>query len=224
MGSDPQETGVEGDSLARPPRGFDCGHRFIDDLKMKAFVTSIAYTRNRFVVRSCCAISNLPVGKCRRWLSSSRRRWGRNIDGRRGHAGHHTVGVNRAADDEQQHRWQVTLTQRRRRTRPTHCPNQCGAHSACSRPGSLPRSSGAFPQKHPPPSRSTRHIPHTGSLRSSIRDYGTTERNRLPLPQSRGGWHAADCLIRTFSALVRVGKSTVTYREAQDVDQLTSEE
>ena len=35
---------LEGDSLARPPRGFDCGHRFIDDLKMKNFVTSIAFS------------------------------------------------------------------------------------------------------------------------------------------------------------------------------------
>jgi uncharacterized protein (TIGR02453 family) len=35
---------LEGDSLARPPRGFDPAHRFIDDLKMKDFVTSIAFT------------------------------------------------------------------------------------------------------------------------------------------------------------------------------------
>ncbi len=35
---------LEGDSLARPPRGFDPKHRFIDDLKMKDFITSIAFT------------------------------------------------------------------------------------------------------------------------------------------------------------------------------------
>jgi uncharacterized protein (TIGR02453 family) len=34
---------LEGDSLARPPRGFDTKHRFIDDLKMKDFITSIAF-------------------------------------------------------------------------------------------------------------------------------------------------------------------------------------
>ena len=38
---------LEGDSLARPPRGFDCDHRFIDDLKMKDFVTSIAFTEEQ---------------------------------------------------------------------------------------------------------------------------------------------------------------------------------
>jgi len=31
----------------RPPRGFDCDHRFIDDLKMKDFVTSIAFTEEQ---------------------------------------------------------------------------------------------------------------------------------------------------------------------------------
>ena len=35
---------LEGDSLARPPRGFDPDHRFIDDLKMKDYVTSIAFS------------------------------------------------------------------------------------------------------------------------------------------------------------------------------------
>src|SRR5664280_1788512 len=31
---------LEGDKLSRPPRGFDASHPFIDDLKMKDFVTS----------------------------------------------------------------------------------------------------------------------------------------------------------------------------------------
>jgi uncharacterized protein (TIGR02453 family) len=31
---------LEGDSLRRPPRGFDPGHRFVEDLKRKDFVTS----------------------------------------------------------------------------------------------------------------------------------------------------------------------------------------
>ena len=38
---------LEGDSLVRPPRGFDCDHRFINDLKMKDFVTSIAFTEEQ---------------------------------------------------------------------------------------------------------------------------------------------------------------------------------
>jgi uncharacterized protein (DUF2461 family) len=38
---------LEGDSLARPPRGFDPDHRFIDDLKMKDYVTSIAFTEDQ---------------------------------------------------------------------------------------------------------------------------------------------------------------------------------
>jgi len=32
---------LEGDKLSRPPRGFDANHPFIDDLKMKDFVTSV---------------------------------------------------------------------------------------------------------------------------------------------------------------------------------------
>jgi uncharacterized protein (TIGR02453 family) len=35
---------LEGDSLVRPPRGFDPNHRFIDDLKRKDFVASIGLT------------------------------------------------------------------------------------------------------------------------------------------------------------------------------------
>ena len=38
---------LEGDSLARPPRGFDPGHRFIDDLKMKSYITSIPFTEQQ---------------------------------------------------------------------------------------------------------------------------------------------------------------------------------
>jgi len=38
---------LEGDSLARPPRGFDCDHRFINDLKMKDYVTSIAFSEEQ---------------------------------------------------------------------------------------------------------------------------------------------------------------------------------
>ncbi len=38
---------LEGDSLANPPRGFDPQHRFIDDLKMKDFVTSIAFAEEQ---------------------------------------------------------------------------------------------------------------------------------------------------------------------------------
>ncbi|HEY4901034.1 MAG TPA: DUF2461 family protein, partial [Terriglobales bacterium] len=32
---------LEGDKLSRPPRGFDASHPFIDDLKLKDFVTSV---------------------------------------------------------------------------------------------------------------------------------------------------------------------------------------
>ena len=32
---------LEGDKLSRPPRGFDANHPFIDDLKMKDFITSV---------------------------------------------------------------------------------------------------------------------------------------------------------------------------------------
>ncbi|HZD30647.1 MAG TPA: TIGR02453 family protein [Candidatus Angelobacter sp.] len=35
---------IEGASLSRPPKGFDRNHRFIDDLKMKDFVSSVALT------------------------------------------------------------------------------------------------------------------------------------------------------------------------------------
>ena len=35
---------LEGDRLSRPPRGFDPDHPFIDDLKMKDFVASVALT------------------------------------------------------------------------------------------------------------------------------------------------------------------------------------
>ena len=33
--------------LARPPRGFDPDHRFIDDVKIKDYVTSIAFSEEQ---------------------------------------------------------------------------------------------------------------------------------------------------------------------------------
>jgi uncharacterized protein (TIGR02453 family) len=38
---------LEGDRLSRPPRGFDGNHPFIDDLKMKDFVTSVALSEEQ---------------------------------------------------------------------------------------------------------------------------------------------------------------------------------
>jgi uncharacterized protein (TIGR02453 family) len=38
---------LEGDRLSRPPRGFDPSHPFIDDLRMKDFVTSVVVTENQ---------------------------------------------------------------------------------------------------------------------------------------------------------------------------------
>jgi len=38
---------LEGDRLSRPPRGFDPNHPFVDDLKMKDFVTSVALTEEQ---------------------------------------------------------------------------------------------------------------------------------------------------------------------------------
>ena len=38
---------LEGDKLSRPPRGFDCQHEFIEDLKWKDFVTSIPFTEQQ---------------------------------------------------------------------------------------------------------------------------------------------------------------------------------
>ena len=35
---------LEGDSLKRPPRGFDPNHRFIEDIKRKDFVASVGLT------------------------------------------------------------------------------------------------------------------------------------------------------------------------------------
>jgi uncharacterized protein (DUF2461 family) len=35
---------LEGDSLMRPPRGFDPNHRFIEDIKRKDFVASSEFT------------------------------------------------------------------------------------------------------------------------------------------------------------------------------------
>jgi len=38
---------LEGDKLSRPPRGFDCQHPFIEDLKMKDFVVSVPFTEDQ---------------------------------------------------------------------------------------------------------------------------------------------------------------------------------
>jgi uncharacterized protein (TIGR02453 family) len=38
---------LEGDRLSRPPRGFDASHPFIDDLKMKDFVASVALSEDQ---------------------------------------------------------------------------------------------------------------------------------------------------------------------------------
>jgi len=38
---------LEGDSLARPPRGFDPNHRFVEDLKRKDFVVSVGLTEGQ---------------------------------------------------------------------------------------------------------------------------------------------------------------------------------
>ena len=38
---------LEGDRLSRPPRGFDPNHSFIDDLRMKDFVASVALTEEQ---------------------------------------------------------------------------------------------------------------------------------------------------------------------------------
>jgi uncharacterized protein (DUF2461 family) len=35
---------LEGDSLTRPPRGFNPEHQFIEDIKRKDFVASVAFT------------------------------------------------------------------------------------------------------------------------------------------------------------------------------------
>jgi len=35
---------MDGDSLKRPPRGFDANHPFVEDLKRKDFVTTVAFT------------------------------------------------------------------------------------------------------------------------------------------------------------------------------------
>ena len=38
---------IEGDRLAKPPRGFDANHQFIDDLKLKDFVNSVKFTEKQ---------------------------------------------------------------------------------------------------------------------------------------------------------------------------------
>ncbi len=42
---------LEGDSLARPPRGFDPNHQFIDDLKRKDFISSVELTEEQICGR-----------------------------------------------------------------------------------------------------------------------------------------------------------------------------
>ena len=58
---------LEGERLARPPRGFDPNHPFIDDLKMKDFVSSVVLTEEqicsnklmRDFVSACRTMSSL---------------------------------------------------------------------------------------------------------------------------------------------------------------------
>ncbi len=38
---------LEGDHLQRPPRGYDCNHEFIEDIKMKDYVSSVAFTEEQ---------------------------------------------------------------------------------------------------------------------------------------------------------------------------------
>jgi uncharacterized protein (DUF2461 family) len=38
---------LEGESLMRPPRGFDPNHPFIDDIRMKDFVASVPLTEEQ---------------------------------------------------------------------------------------------------------------------------------------------------------------------------------
>jgi uncharacterized protein (TIGR02453 family) len=38
---------IEGDTLKRPPRGFDPNHQFIEDIKRKDFVASVAFTEKQ---------------------------------------------------------------------------------------------------------------------------------------------------------------------------------
>jgi len=38
---------LEGESLKRPPRGFDPNHQFIEDIKLKDFVASVAFTEKQ---------------------------------------------------------------------------------------------------------------------------------------------------------------------------------
>jgi len=37
------QSSIEGDSLTRPPRGYDPAHPFIEDIKRKDFVASIGF-------------------------------------------------------------------------------------------------------------------------------------------------------------------------------------
>ena len=42
MGQSSEKLTLEGNRLLRPPRGFDAGHPFIEDLEMNDFVASVA--------------------------------------------------------------------------------------------------------------------------------------------------------------------------------------
>ena len=42
-----KELTLEGERLLRPPRGFDTNHPFIEDLKMKNFVASVALSEDQ---------------------------------------------------------------------------------------------------------------------------------------------------------------------------------
>jgi uncharacterized protein (TIGR02453 family) len=54
---------LEGESLTRPPKGFAPDHPFIEDLKRKDFVASVALTRSRCALPRSCEISRRRAGR-----------------------------------------------------------------------------------------------------------------------------------------------------------------
>ena len=58
-----RDLALEGEKLSRPPRGFDPNHPFIDDLKMKDFVSSVVLTEEQ--ICSARLMRNF-VSACRR--------------------------------------------------------------------------------------------------------------------------------------------------------------
>ena len=46
---------LEGDKLTRPPRGYDCNHRFIEDLKFKDFIVSVEFSQKQVCRRQFMA-------------------------------------------------------------------------------------------------------------------------------------------------------------------------